>query len=141
MTTFGNLWISRNVPDPEPTDDGVVIAVRATGLCRSDWHGWMGHDPDIKPPHVPGHELAGMVEAVRANVTKWRTGERVTLPFVGGCGRCVYCEQGDHQVWVNQFQPGFAHWGSFAGLVAVDYADVNLVRTCRSMLSAIARPA
>ncbi len=116
------------VPDPVPDEHGVVIGVRATGLCRSDWHGWMGHDPDIRTPHVPGHELAGVVEAVGAKVRRWRPGERVTLPFVGGCGHCVYCEQGDHQVCDNQFQPGFTHWGSFAELVAVGYADTNLVR-------------
>lgn len=116
------------VPDPRPADNGVVIAVRATGLCRSDWHGWMGHDPDIRTPHVPGHELAGVVEAVGEKVKKWHPGERATLPFVCGCGRCVYCEQGDHQVCDNQFQPGFTHWGSFAELVAVDFADANLVR-------------
>jgi len=115
------------VPDPELAEDGVVIGVRATGLCRSDWHGWMGHDPAIKLPHVPGHELAGVIEAVGPGVKHWRPGQRVTLPFVGGCGRCVYCEQGDQQVCDHQFQPGFTHWGSFAGLVAVDYADLNLV--------------
>lgn len=116
------------VPDPVPDEHGVVIGVRATGLCRSDWHGWMGHDPDIRTPHVPGHELAGVVEAVGAKVRKWSPGERVTLPFVGGCGHCTYCEQGDHQVCDNQLQPGFTHWGSFAELVAVGYADTNLVR-------------
>ncbi|MGA8259789.1 MAG: zinc-dependent alcohol dehydrogenase family protein [Arenicellales bacterium] len=118
----------REVADPNPGEHGVVIAVRATGLCRSDWHGWMGHDPDIKPPHVPGHEMAGVVETVGAGVGKWRPGDRVTLPFACGCGRCVYCLQGDHQVCDHQFQPGFTHWGSFAELVAVDYADTNLVR-------------
>ena len=46
-----------------------MVRVEATGLCRSDWHGWMGHDPDISRfPHVPGHELAGVVEAVGADV-------------------------------------------------------------------------
>ncbi|HSH44020.1 MAG TPA: zinc-dependent alcohol dehydrogenase family protein [Arenicellales bacterium] len=117
----------RQVPDPVPAEHGVVVGVRATGLCRSDWHGWMGHDPDIRTPHVPGHELAGIVEEVGPAVRKWRPGQRVTLPFVCGCGHCVYCDQGDHQVCENQFQPGFTHWGSFAGLVAVDFADVNLV--------------
>lgn len=116
------------VPDPAPGDHGVVIRVQATGLCRSDWHGWMGHDPSIRTPHVPGHELAGVIEAVGPAVKKWRPGDRVTLPFVCGCGQCVYCEQGDHQVCDNQFQPGFTHWGSFAELVAVDFADTNLVR-------------
>jgi len=51
----------QDMPDPVCPLDGVVIQVRATGLCRSDWHGWMGHDPDIRLPHMPGHELAGTV--------------------------------------------------------------------------------
>jgi len=53
-----------NIPDPEPPPGGAVMKVLATGLCRSDWHGWMGHDPDIVLPHVPGHEWAGIVEEV-----------------------------------------------------------------------------
>ena len=57
-----------SVPDPTPSDNGVVIAVEACGICRSDWHGWMGNDPDIKLPHVPGHELAGVIESTGNNV-------------------------------------------------------------------------
>ena len=116
------------VPDPEPAPDGVVIQVAATGLCRSDWHGWMGHDPDIHLPHVPGHELAGVIQAVGREVRHWQIGDRVTVPFVGGCGHCPQCLAGHHQVCDTQFQPGFTHWGSFAEYVAVGYADVNLVR-------------
>ena len=125
---FGEPLSIAELPDPEPSPGGVVIAVRATGLCRSDWHGWMGHDPDIRLPHVPGHELAGVVEAVGADVANWNPGDRVTLPFVCGCGVCPQCDSGNHQVCDKQFQPGFTHWGSFAEYVSVDYADVNLVR-------------
>ncbi len=125
---FGEPLSIRNVPDPAPPVGGVVIQVMATGLCRSDWHGWMGHDPDIRPPHVPGHELAGIVAATGKTVTRWADGDRVTLPFVCGCGRCPQCASGNHQVCDRQFQPGFTHWGSFAEYVAVDHADVNLVR-------------
>ena len=117
-----------NVPDPHPPDDGVVLEVKACGICRSDWHGWVGADPDIRLPHVPGHELAGIVEATGKNVTKFRRGDRVTLPFVCGCGECPYCMSGNHQVCDRQFQPGFTAWGAFAEYVAVDYADTNLVR-------------
>lgn len=117
----------QNVPDPTPSDDGVVIRVEATGLCRSDWHGWMGHDPDITLPHVPGHEFAGVVESTGKGVGRWKVGDRVTLPFVCGCGNCPQCSSGNHQVCDHQFQPGFTHWGAFAEYVAVDYADVNLV--------------
>ncbi|WP_026073039.1 zinc-dependent alcohol dehydrogenase family protein [Nodosilinea nodulosa] len=125
---FGKPLAIENLPDPTPPPSGVVIRVEATGLCRSDWHGWMGHDPDIRLPHIPGHELAGVVESVGPEVMKWKPGEQVTLPFVCGCGVCPQCASGNHQVCDHQFQPGFTHWGSFAEYVAIDYADVNLVR-------------
>jgi alcohol dehydrogenase len=115
------------VDDPTPEDHGVVVKVMATGVCRSDWHGWVGHDPDINLPHVPGHELAGTVAAVGSRVTKWKQGDRVTVPFVGGCGACPQCSSGNQQICDAQFQPGFTHWGSFAEYVSIHYADTNLV--------------
>lgn len=118
----------QNVTDPIPGENGVVIQVKATGICRSDWHGWMGHDPDILLPHVPGHEFAGVIESVGKNVHRWQPGDRVTLPFVCGCGTCPQCVSGNHQVCDHQFQPGFTHWGSFAEYVAINYAEINLVR-------------
>ncbi|MFB6231130.1 MAG: zinc-dependent alcohol dehydrogenase family protein [Salinibacter sp.] len=117
----------REVPAPEPSPRGVVVEVRASGLCRSDWHGWKGHDPVIEPPHVPGHELAGVVSEVGSEVERWSPGDRVTVPFVGGCGQCEQCATGHQQVCPNQFQPGFTGWGSFAERVAIDYADTNMV--------------
>jgi len=130
---FRALPTIETVPDPSPPPHGVVVRVKATGVCRSDWHGWCGHDPDIMLPHVPGHELAGIVEAVGKDVTSWRGGERVTVPFVGGCGSCPPCQDGDHQVCDNQFQPGFTHWGSFADHVAIHFADINLVALPEAM--------
>ncbi|WP_406488899.1 zinc-dependent alcohol dehydrogenase family protein [Streptomyces phaeochromogenes] len=124
---YGESAEVRDVPDPTPAPHGVVVRVEATGLCRSDWHGWQGHDPDIALPHVPGHELAGTVEAVGGLVTGWRPGDRVTVPFVCACGSCASCAAGDQQVCERQTQPGFTHWGSFAEFVALDHADVNLV--------------
>jgi alcohol dehydrogenase len=117
----------RRVADPAPPPGGAVIEVAVTGLCRSDWHGWKGHDPDVAPPHVPGHELAGTVAALGAGVTGWCVGDRVTVPFVCACGRCPSCLAGDQQVCERQTQPGFTHWGSFAEFVAVTDADTNLV--------------
>jgi alcohol dehydrogenase len=125
---FGARPEVRVVPDPAPPPGGAVIRVAATGLCRSDWHGWKGHDPDIRPPHVPGHEFAGVVAAIGDGVTGWRPGERVTAPFVCACGQCAACLAGDQQVCERQTQPGFTHWGSFAEYVVVHRADVNLVR-------------
>ncbi|MGO4387321.1 zinc-dependent alcohol dehydrogenase family protein [Microvirga sp. 2YAF29] len=130
---FGQPPRVQNVPDPTPSSEGVVIKVEATGLCRSDWHGWMGHDSDVVLPHVPGHELAGTVLATGKQVTRWKKGDRVTVPFVGGCGHCRECNSGNHQVCEQQFQPGFTAWGSFAEYVAVDYADTNLVALPESL--------
>ncbi|MBM3881021.1 MAG: zinc-dependent alcohol dehydrogenase family protein [Verrucomicrobia bacterium] len=125
---FGGPLELRQVPDPTPPTDGVVIRVHATGICRSDWHGWMGHDPDIRPPHVPGHELAGVVAATGAGVRRWRPGDRVTVPFAVGCGVCPECQAGHTHICDDYFQPGFTAWGSFAEFVAIRYADANLVR-------------
>jgi len=125
---FGALPQLKDVPDPSPETHGVIVKVTATGVCRSDWHGWVGHDADIQPPHVPGHELAGVVAAVGKDATKWKIGDRVTVPFVGGCGACPQCASGNQQVCDRQFQPGFTHWGSFAEYVSIHHADTNLVR-------------
>ena len=73
--TAGPITI-QNVADPAPSAGGVVIQVKACGICRSDWHGWMGNDPDIKLPHVPGHELSGVVAETGSDVKNWRIGVR-----------------------------------------------------------------
>jgi alcohol dehydrogenase len=124
-TIAGPLQVA-DVPVPNPPEGGVVVRVRATGLCRSDWHAWAGHD-DIALPHVPGHELAGVVSAVGAGVGNCRVGDRVTVPFVEGCGRCAWCMSGNAQICPDQEQPGFTHWGSFAEYVVLHAADTNLV--------------
>ncbi|KGN38298.1 zinc-dependent alcohol dehydrogenase family protein [Knoellia subterranea] len=120
------LPVVQEVPEPVCPPDGAVIAVRATGVCRSDWHAWKGHDP-VDLPHIPGHEFAGVVVEVGADVTGWHVGDRVTAPFVCGCGVCEYCLAGDAQVCPDQTQPGFTGPGSFAERVAIRAADTNLV--------------
>ena len=115
-----------DVPDPDCPEDGVLVRVAATGVCRSDWHAWQGHDP-VELPHTPGHEFAGVIAAVGPSVRQRRIGERVTAPFVCGCGACEYCQDGNAQVCPFQTQPGFTGEGSFAELVAVHAADLNVV--------------
>lgn len=124
---FRGPILIESLPDPEPAPDGVVVQVRANGVCRSDWHGWAGHDPDITLPHVPGHEIAGVVEEVGSEVRRWRRGDRVSVPFIAGCGRCPFCLAGEQQVCEQQFQPGFHGWGGFAERVALRHADTTLV--------------
>jgi alcohol dehydrogenase len=138
FTQFRAPLTISDVPDPAAPDDGVVLAVDATGICRSDWHGWQGHDPDIRLPHVPGHELAGTIVEVGKDIRNWKHGDRVTMPFVAGCGHCMPCLTGNQQVCDHQFQPGFTGWGSFAEFVAIHYADMNLVRLPDTMDSVTA---
>lgn len=123
---YGATPTMREVAEPGCPEDGVLVRVHATGVCRSDWHAWRGHDP-VALPHVPGHELAGTVAATGAAVARWRLGDRVTVPFVCGCGRCETCLAGETQVCPDQTQPGFTGAGSFADLVALHAADTNLV--------------
>jgi D-arabinose 1-dehydrogenase-like Zn-dependent alcohol dehydrogenase len=123
---YGETPVLTQVADPACPADGVVIAVGATGVCRSDWHAWKGHDP-VPLPHIGGHEFAGVVAETGPLVTGWRAGDRVTVPFACGCGRCEYCLAGDAQVCPQQTQPGFTEPGSFAELVAVHAAVENLV--------------
>ncbi len=125
---FGGPIEVRDVAEPAPGPGEVIVRVLATGICRSDWHGWRGDDPDIRHlPHVPGHEFAGEIAALGEGVTGWRVGDRVTVPFVAGCGECGPCRAGDTQVCEHQSQPGFTHWGTFAEYVRVRYAAGNLV--------------
>lgn len=128
VESFQEKPIITQVPDPQAPENGVVLEVKATGLCRSDWHGWMGNDSDIRLPHVPGHEFAGVIREVGKGVKNWKVGDRVTVPFVCACGTCPTCQSGDQQICDDQFQPGFTHWGSFAEYVAVYRAETNLVR-------------
>ncbi len=128
----GPISISR-LPDPIPAANEVIIQVKATGLCRSDWHGWQGHDSDIHLPHVPGHELAGIIVETGADIKRWKKGDRVTVPFCIGCGSCEQCIHGQQQICDRYYQPGFTGWGSFAEFVRIPYADDNLVRLPENM--------
>lgn len=124
---FGQSPSVVTVDPPAPPAHGVVITVEATGVCRSDWHAWAGHDDSVATPHVPGHELVGRIARAGAEVREFAPGDRVTVPFVCGCGTCEFCVSGNAQVCPAQTQPGFTHWGSWAEEVVIHHADVNLV--------------
>lgn len=122
-------------PDPIVPTGGVVLRVEATGICLSDWHAWTGHEPLPSLPHVPGHEMAGVVDEVGPGVTRWEVGDRVTVPFSVGCGACRSCREGHLNTCDRSFTPGFTHWGSFAERVAIRHADLNLVSIPDSLSS------
>ena len=78
----------RDVAEPECPEDGAVITVRATGVCRSDWHAWRGHEA-VPLPHIPGHEFAGVIAAVGAQARQIRSAV-LGRPKARRIGRPVY---------------------------------------------------
>lgn len=126
---FGGPILLQQIPVPVCPEDGVVIQVKAVGVCRSDWHGWKGHDSDIANhglPFVPGHEVSGVVVQVGSNTSSFRLGDRVAVPFILSCGLCEYCDCHRSTVCLDQKQPGFTHYGGFAEYLALPRADRNL---------------
>jgi len=119
-----------DVPHPTAPASGVVIKVMATGVCRSDWHGWKGHDSDIIDhglPFVPGHEVSGIIVEVGIDVTKFKLGDRVAVPFILSCGQCSMCSTHNRPtICEKQEQPGFSMYGSYAEYLALPRADRNL---------------
>lgn len=127
FSAFNAPLTLEEVAEPVCPRDGVVVAVKACGVCRSDWHAWTGADSDVTAPHVPGHEFSGEVVALGANCHRFKVGDRVTAPFILACGSCPDCLGGDPTVCANQHVVGFSAWGAFAEYLAVPRADFNLV--------------
>lgn len=90
LEAYGTL-VYRDVPDPVPAPDEVLVAVRACGICGSDIHGMDGSTGRRRPPVIMGHEAAGMVAACGAEVRDWREGDRVTFDSTIYCGECAAC--------------------------------------------------
>lgn len=124
---FSQPPVLQTVPYPKCTPDGVIVEVKACGVCRSDHHSWVGEDPSVSLPHVMGHELAGIIVETGAEVTTISVGDRVTAPFVLGCGQCPDCQAGHATICDRQDVIGFTLWGAFAEYIAIPNADFNLV--------------
>jgi len=131
--TYRGPLTVRKVKDPTCPADGVVVRVEACGVCRSDWHGWSGADPDVAVPHVPGHEFAGVVIDKGPQCRNFAIGDRVTAPFIIACGECPLCRAGEPTICDHQYVIGFSGWGAFAEALAVPRADFNLVKLPESL--------
>ena len=102
-------------PVPEPGPGKVRIKVEACGICHSDAFTVEGHYPGIVYPRVPGHEIAGRVDALGPGVTAWRVGQRAGVGWHGGhCGVCHNCRRGDFVLCVVMQIPGIAYDGGYA---------------------------
>ncbi len=124
------------VPDPVCEADGVVLRVLACGICRSDWHGWVGEHAKVKPGAIPGHEYCG--EVVQAGpLAKWKPGDRVIAPFILACGECPECRSGQTTICKSQRVPGFGEPGAYAEYISVPHAH-NLTRLPDSLTPALA---
>ena len=101
---------------PEPGAGSVRVKVEACGVCHSDSFTKEGHWPGIQYPRVPGHEVAGIIDAVGTGVVGWTAGQRVGVGWHGGhCGYCDSCRRGDFVTCQIAFQvPGIAYDGGYA---------------------------
>src|SRR3954464_14705759 len=86
--------VFKDVPTPAPAEREVLVAVQACGICGSDVHGMDGSTGRRQPPIVMGHEAAGVIGAVGANVEGGRPGDRVTFDSTVSCGSCAFCLEG-----------------------------------------------
>ena len=105
--------VDRDVPEPGASQ--VRIKVQACGICHSDSLMKEGLFPGIQYPRVPGHEIAGVTDAVGKDVTEWKTGQRVAVGWHGGhCGHCESCRRGDFVTCRFAQVPGFTYDGGYA---------------------------
>lgn len=125
-----------NVPHPDCPSDGVVLRVLACGVCRSDWHGWTGEHPRVKPGQIGGHEYCGEVVEAGPRATH-KVGDRLIAPFILACGTCPSCQSGHQNTCPNQRLPGFTEPGAFAEYVAVPF-DHNLTHLPESLPPTVA---
>ncbi len=132
ITAYKQPLEIRNLPDPEPGPGDAIIRTEACGICRSDWHLWQ-HEwtwigMELVLPRVPGHEIGGEVVECGKEVTRFRPGDRVTVPFHLGCGKCDECWNGRYNLCLAYGVIGVHHDGGFGELVRVPSADSTLVR-------------
>lgn len=126
----------QSVPDPVCEADGVVLRTLACGICRSDWHGWVGHHPRVRPGQILGHEYCGEVVEAGAR-SSWAVGDRVIAPFILACGTCPSCRSGASNTCPSQRLPGFLEPGAYAEFVGVPFAH-NLAPLPESMSPVLA---
>ena len=118
--------VEREIPQPGPRQ--VRVKVEACGLCHSDVLTKMGLWPGIQFPRVPGHEVAGAIDAVGSDVPDWNVGQRVGIGWHGGhCGHCESCRRGDFITCRYGQIPGITYDGGYADYILVPFEALALI--------------
>ncbi|SAL77020.1 alcohol dehydrogenase [Caballeronia terrestris] len=109
--------VEKDVPEPGPGH--VLIKVQACGICHSDSLTKEGQWPGLQFPRVPGHEIAGVIDAIGPDVEEWKVGQRVGVGWHGGhCGHCEHCRRGDFVLCKTALVPGISYDGGYAEYMA-----------------------
>ena len=136
LRTYNHPLVIEDIPDPDCPPDGVVLKTIACGVCRSDWHGWVGEHPRVKPGQIGGHEYCGEVVAAGPDA-QFKVGDKLVAPFILACGICPQCRAGQQNTCFDQRLPGFIEPGAFAEYVAVP-RDHNLTRLPETLSPTVA---
>ncbi len=115
----------KEVPVPEIGDDEVLIKVKYTGICGTDWSIYKGWYSADKLPMIPGHEFSGVIAKVGNHAGKLKEGDRVTADINMSCGSCFYCRRGDKLLCDNFTQLGIHTNGTFAEYVKAPAVNVH----------------
>lgn len=128
--------VERDLPSPSP--GSVRIKVQACGICHSDSMTKEGIFPGISYPRVPGHEVAGIIDAVSPGVLGWETGQRVGVGWHGGhCGYCDSCRRGDFWACLNTpLVPGISYDGGYADYMVAPAGALALIPSELSFVEA-----
>jgi propanol-preferring alcohol dehydrogenase len=122
-------------PIPQPGEGQVLVRIEACGVCHTDSFTVEGQYPGLTFPRVPGHEVAGRIEAVGSGVSQWRVGQRVGVGFFGGCdGTCESCRRGDFINCQSLTISGITVDGGYAEMMI---ADANAVVSLPDLLKPV----
>ena len=128
MREFNQQLSLEQVPVPEPGPGEVRIKVRACGLCASDLHIQEGKIASVPLPHIPGHEIAGKIEALGPGVTDFAVGDHVVVGIDIVCGKCCFCRTGRGNLCTSLTRVGFERNGGYAEYVTVPQGIVYPIR-------------
>ena len=118
--------VEREIPEPGPTQ--VRIIVQACGICHSDSLVKEGLFPGLQYPRVPGYEMAGIIDAVGIDVTKWKQGQRVGVGWhYGQCGHCEFCRRGDFFACSKERVTGLTYNGGYADYMIAPMEALALI--------------